>query len=94
MAERQRWEYLTIFMEADAAREEDYLREQWDWKGGMPPYVPQALIPHLDALGDQGWELVHMQPFFVGSKNDILVSDNSGTRTWTNKYFCVFKRPK
>lgn len=93
--ERQRWEYLTLIVEADAAREEDYLREQWDWKAGMPPYVPQALIPRLDALGDQGWELVSLQAYFVGSKQDILASDSSGgSRNWTNKYLGVFKRPK
>jgi hypothetical protein len=52
------------------------------------------MIPQLDSLGEQGWELVHMQPAFVGSKADVLVADSSGTRTWTSAYFCVFKRPK
>ncbi len=94
MTERQKWEYLTIFVEADARREEDFLRAGWDWKTGIPPYTPQAMIPQLDSLGEQGWELVHMQPAFVGSKADVLVADSSGTRTWTSAYFCVFKRPK
>lgn len=95
MAERQKWEYLTIFVEADARREEDFLRERWDWKTGIPPYAPQAMIPQLDALGDQGWELVHMQPAKVGNNADVLVADSgSGSRTWTGTYFCVFKRPK
>lgn len=95
MPEHQRWEYLTIFVEADAKREEDFLREHWDWKSGIPPYVPQSMMPQLDSLGDQGWELVHMQPVRVGSNSDVLVADSgSGGRTWTGTYFCVFKRQK
>ncbi|HEX2907569.1 MAG TPA: hypothetical protein VHO69_11945 [Phototrophicaceae bacterium] len=94
MAERQLWEYLTIFVEADAKREEDFLRERWDWKDGIPSFTPQAMIPQLDALGDQGWELVHMQPVRVGERADVLMTDTSSGRQWTSRYFCVFKRPK
>jgi len=92
MAERTQWEYLTLFVEADAKREEDFLREHWDWKEGIPPYAPQAMMPQLDSLGAQGWELVHMQPVSVGGKEDLLITDGSGSRTWTSRYFCVFKR--
>lgn len=89
------WEYLTIFLEADAEREADFLSQMRDWKSGIPNYAPEALIPRMNALGEQGWELVHMQPAQVGQKNDILVHDSgSGARIWTNKYFAVFKRPK
>ncbi len=95
MTDRPKWEYLSIFVEADAKREEDFLRERWDWKAGIPPYAPQAMIPQLDSLGEQGWELVHMQPVQAGKKGDVLVADaGSGQRTWTNAYFCVFKRLK
>jgi hypothetical protein len=94
MADRQRWEYLTIFVEADAQREEDFLRERWDWKAGIPPYIPQSMIPQLDSLGDQGWELVHMQPVRAGNNGDVLIADTSSGRVWTGTYFCVFKRPK
>jgi hypothetical protein len=88
------WEYLTVFLEADAEREADVLLQMRDWKNGIPNYAPEALIPRLNALGEQGWELVHMQPAYVGQKNDILVHDGSSTRVWTSKYFAVFKRPK
>jgi hypothetical protein len=87
----QRWEYLTDFLKADAVREEEFLRQYRDWKEGIPPYAVEALMPRLNALGDQGWELTHMQPVFVGGKEDVLAHDPS-TR-WTNSYFCVFKRP-
>lgn len=85
------WEYLTMFLEADARREEDYLTQLRDWKNGMPIYTPEALMPRLNSLGEQGWELVTMQPVYVGNNADILAHDNSSNR-WTRQYFCVFKR--
>lgn len=91
---RQRWEYLTLFVQADAKREEALLEQFRDWKAGIPPHTPEAMIPQLNALGEQGWELVNMQPPFVGDKRDVLMQDaSSGTRSWTSHYFCVFKRP-
>jgi hypothetical protein len=89
----QRWEYLTIFVQADAKREAVFLEQFRDWKEGIPQYTPEAMIPQLNVLGDQGWELVHMQPTYVGDKRDVLMVDNSGSRWWTSYYFCVFKRP-
>jgi hypothetical protein len=91
---KQQWEYLTVFVKADARREDVFLREMRDWKDGIPVYTPEALIPELNALGADGWELVHMQPVVVGDKRDVLVADSgSGGRSWANQYFCVFKRP-
>ncbi len=94
MALLQQWEYLTTFMEADAAREADFLNHLRDWKEGMPDFTPEALMPRLDYLGADGWELVHMQPVGVGKRADVLIQDGSGNRFWSNTYFCVFKRPK
>lgn len=94
MNQRQQWEYLSIFVTADAQREEDFLRERWEWKTGIPRNTPESMIPRLDALGREGWELVHMQPVVVGSNADVLVVDSGGTvSSWTSTYFCVFKRP-
>ncbi|MFO7323500.1 MAG: hypothetical protein DIU68_017355 [Chloroflexota bacterium] len=91
----RRWEYLTVFLEADARREEHFLREIKDWKSGIPPYAPEALIPQLNALGELGWELVTIQPVRVGKNYDVLIEDSaSGTRQWTNRYLCAFKREK
>ncbi|MDK3158964.1 hypothetical protein QPK87_20635 [Kamptonema cortianum] len=89
-----RWEYLTLIVKADAKREVDFLEQRRSWKTGIPPYTPEAMIPELNALGAQGWELVHMQPVYAGDKEDILMHDNGGSgRMWTSEYFCVFKRP-
>lgn len=50
------------------------------------------MMPELDKLGEEGWELIHMEPVArVGGKGDILFP--AGPH-WTNRYFCVFKRLK
>jgi len=90
---QQMWEYLTRFIAAEAEREEDFLLENYDWKSGIPRNTPESMIPQLNALGEQGWELVHMQPVIVGSNRDVLVHGDN-TRQWTSTYFCVFKRPR
>lgn len=89
-----RWEYLTTFLEADAEREADALLAMRDWKSGIPQHAPEALMLRLNALGDQGWELIHMQPVYIGQKQDVLMFDTSSGRAWTSRYFAVFKRPK
>jgi hypothetical protein len=89
----QTWEYLTIFVEADAEREALYLVETRTWKDGIPKNTPEAMIPQLNALGAQGWELVHMQPVYAGKKADVLTHAGN-ERLWTANYFCAFKRPK
>ena len=90
----QRWEYLTVFVQADAKREEVFLEQFRDWKSAIPQHTPEAMIPQLNSYGEQGWELVHMQPVFAGDKRDVLMQDaGSGSRSWTSHYFCVFKRP-
>ena len=89
------WDYLTTFLTADARQEEAFLLQMKSWKSGIPAYTPEALIPRLNSLGDDGWELVHMEPVKVGDNADVLVADGgSGTRQWASSYFCVFKRPK
>jgi hypothetical protein len=47
------------------------------------------MIPQLNKLGKEGWELVHMEPVpRVGGKEDVQFDQYS----WSNTYFCVFKR--
>ncbi len=85
------WEYLTLFLEADKQKSEPlaYTMETEE----LPVYSPQLLMPELNRLGAKGWELVHMEPAYVGNNEDILMHEGGGSRRWTNKYFCVFKRP-
>lgn len=91
MSPLQRGQYKTLFVQADAER----VREQLNpfATEELPKYAPQALMPELDALGNEGWELVHMQPVYVGSNADVLMH-GMNERLRSNVYFCVFKRPR
>lgn len=55
---------------------------------------PEALVPQLNAAGEKGWELVHIQPVVAGKKLDIEMfgHEESMFAEWTSTYFCVFKR--
>ena len=86
------WEYLTQFITAEAEREMAFLMETRSWKEGVPRNTPEAMIPQLNALGAQGWELVHMEPVVVGRNADVLLQSDNANK-WTSTYFCVFKRP-
>lgn len=89
----ERWEYLTKFIKADVKNEGAgaFLKSyRPNWKN-PPPYTPETMMPELDDLGNQGWELVHMEPVAkVGKKGDVLLN----TDAWSNTYFCVLKRRK
>ena len=88
MAERQKWEYWTgMLWAAEKRKNKESYEEQ-----ALPSYAPQHLIPELDALGAEGWELVHMQPVYAGNNHDVMVFADAA-RQWTHAYFCVFKRP-
>lgn len=83
------WEHYIEYIAADARKPQakDFLTLYFRGQE-IPKYVAQATIPRLNELGAQGWELVHMQPVFLGQNGEIT---SSGDRT--NIYFCVFKRP-
>lgn len=94
----EEWEYFTEFMYANIenAGAEEFLQRTFpNWKN-PPVYTPQTMIPHLNGMGKQGWELVHMEPVqIVGKKGDVgFGMGGSGTTHWSNVYFCVFKRRK
>ncbi len=90
----ERWEYLSKFIKADVKSQgvaEFFKSYRPNWKN-PPQYTPEAMMPELDDLGNQGWELVHMEPVArVGRKGDVLFT---GSGEWSNTYFCVLKRRK
>jgi hypothetical protein len=83
------WEHYIEYIPADIRKLQDrefltaYFRGQQ-----IPKYVALATIPRLNELGALGWELVHMEPVFLGSNGEVTPTD-----TGTHIYFCVFKRP-
>jgi hypothetical protein len=88
-----KWEYHTTFLYADAEKQRHFLEGKWP-EQQVPKYAPEAMIPELNELGEQGWELVHMEPVGgVGKHSDVSFTRGYGTMTvWSNAYFCVFKR--
>lgn len=91
----EHWEYLPTFIEANAQDKEvkEYLKRRMPDVKRPPRYAPESMMPQLNELGEQGWELVHMEPVArVGKKGDVLFE--SIGRQWSNVYFCVFKRRK
>jgi hypothetical protein len=89
-----KWEYLTTFIQANVRTQEtkSFLRQRFPGRRRLPRFTPEAMMPELDKLGEEGWELIHMEPVArVGGKGDILFP--AGPH-WTNRYFCVFKRLK
>jgi|GEM_PF-554569 len=87
----EKWEYLTTFVEARVKGKDirNYIKENFDKKPRK--HSPEAMIPDLNKLGAEGWELVSMEPVAdIGGKEDILIAGEG--RKWTAVYFCVFKR--
>ena len=90
---KEKWEYLTTFLEASVNNKDikTYIKTNFDKK--PKKHSPESLIPDLNKLGEDGWELVSMEPVAqVGGKEDILISGED--RKWSHAYFCVFKRRK
>lgn len=93
----ERWEYLTTVLTADAetAEARDYLQGRYSGRS-FPKYAPESLIPELNRLGNEGWELVSLEPVFVGKNGDLMMPTGQqlgpGTTYYTRQYLGVFKR--
>lgn len=88
----EQWEYLTQFLTANAKTREARAFIKQRFGKDARAHSPESLIPQLDKLGAEGWELVHMEPIAkVGGKEDVRVN---AANDWSSTYFCVFKRRK
>ena len=87
----QRWEYFTTHLEANI---EQFPPPPSDHISGGEKgrYSPHSLIAQLNRLGDQGWELMSIEPVAVGKHEDVVRPDANAGR-WGRHYFCCFKRP-
>lgn len=88
-----RWEYraelLLASVDVDGASEHIALRYPgWEPRRNSPQLMEAA----MNERGQEGWELVHMQPVKAGANHDIL-HHAVNSREWSSHYFCVFKRP-
>ena len=93
---QEKWEYLTQFVWAsiDNQGAQEYMQRTWPNREPAK-YAPETMIPKLNSLGAQGWELVHMEPIgAVGKNRDVGFVAGEAMPRWSNAYFCVFKRRK
>ena len=90
---RPQWEHHIEYIVADArdAQTKDFLATCYPGQK-VPLYAVQAILPRINALGTQGWELVHLEPVEVGRNGDIRMGGE--TSHWTYTYLCAFKRLK
>ncbi len=93
-----KWEYLTIYLNAEVTTDLDEFKELVN-ASKFSKYSPVALMPLLNKFGEDGWEMISCHPYSVGDNRDVLThSFNSMTTTagnrYTHTYLCVFKRPK
>jgi|SRR5579859_1841852 len=85
-----RWEHMMVVLDSPAEPHRQFLQQRWP-TFTFPAYTPFALLPQLDMLGQQGWELVSLQPVVIGQSGDVLIAGGD-LRQWTTKYLCTFKR--
>jgi len=87
----EQWEYITRFVQAEAKKKEtkNFIKDNFDKKARR--HSPESMIPELNEMGEEGWEIIHMEPVpRVGGKENIRFDSGN----WSNTYFVVAKRRK
>lgn len=84
------WEHYLELIDADAQQQAEIVQPFYP-PGSVPRYAIQAILPRLNHLGEQGWELVQVQPVMVGKNGDVLIN-GAMSEKWTRTYLCVFRR--
>ena len=87
----EQWEYHTAIIwahEDNPGAREYVVRHRPGEKVGK--FSPVNLVPELDRLGKQGWELVTLQPIVMTADMAIMLSDS--TPQASNVYFVAMKR--
>jgi hypothetical protein len=93
-----RWEYLVRVFELNKDDEVviDYVQREYpdrNWKE-LPKYDMLMLEAWLNKCGEEGWELVRLEPVdSVGDNGDVGYIFPDAYNTWRRKFLCAFKRP-
>jgi hypothetical protein len=89
------WEYYVEYIEAWTKSAEEFVRQFFPTDEHIPSRAVQSIVPRLNKLGEQGWELVHMQPVVVGKEGEIIFwGDQYRFVVDSSVYLCAFKRIK
>ncbi len=93
-AAHPQWEHHIEYIEARRTKMpqmQEFLARYYPGQK-VPIYAVQAILPRINQLGEQGWELVQIVPVEPGENGDIRTG---GERIyWSNTYLCAFKRLK
>lgn len=84
------WEHYLELFEADAKQQPEFIQQFYP-SDSVPRYALQSILPRLNQLGEQGWEIVQIQPVMLGKNGDVLIN-GAMSEKWTRTYLCVFKR--
>lgn len=84
------WEHYLELIEADAQTQPEFIQQFYP-PNSIPRYALQSILPRLNVLGEQGWEVVQIQPVMLGKNGDVLIN-GAMSEKWTRTYLCVFKR--
>lgn len=91
----EKWEYKARLLRANIEHHgvKEYLRKAYpDWKPSK--YSPEAMEMYLNQEGEDGWEVIHIEPIFGTGKNDDIYWQGGAVPCYSNAYFCLFKRRK
>ena len=95
----EKWEYHAEFISADMTIEQakKFISEKIPGWKSPPRYSPVALLPRLNSLGENGWEVIHIEPIPHRGNNDDIGFPVTGVMSmagyiYSHTYFCAFKR--
>jgi hypothetical protein len=86
----ERWEYTMAVLNSETEPYLQYFQQRWP-QMQLSYNSPFALLPQLEVYGQQGWELVAVQPVILGNNGEVLISAQVGVHRAT-QYLCTFKR--
>jgi len=84
------WEYFTTTLIANVEQTPVPLSDNIP-NVEHPKYSVYSLIPQLNWFGNQGWELISIEPVQQGKNGDVRYCD-AASGYWTYTYFASFKR--
>ncbi len=83
-----KWEYRSMYLFAELDKDTAKRTRQ-------QRFSPTMLEPKLNRLGEEGWELMHIEPVYIDNEGYSVAHSFGGVGNYlANQYLCVFKRRK
>ena len=93
MADQEKWEYTStiLFANVDNEGAKEYIKNRWPKWTTVRQFSPETIIPELDKFGNEGWELMHMEPVAIQDEN-MSIAFSGTQRIVSSAQFCVVNR--